>query len=353
MRPRTALTILGLVAGLLAPVAVTAVPAPSAPGRAAPTVSVVPVASGLAMPTGIAEPTPGSTDLYILEEVRVDPSCAGGTLSGSARCASGSTFNSEREAALAGLLRLRPQPPGLRRYRRDTGDVQLSRLRLVNDAIKPGSVKPMLRIRRRQASNHNGGRSPSTGRSAVRVHRRRRRRRTSSATRRIAVPCSEVLRLGIRPRVALPSPPAAAAPQAGPPRDLGDRAAQPLADGLRPASRSMWVGDVGQDTVEEVDRPGHRIDLLNLGWSHYEGNRVFDRGEKAAEASWSSRSSATGTQSASIIGGAVYRGSRSPALKSYYVYSDLNGWIAGFSIADPVSSGRPGHQPAHDLQGRG
>ncbi|MEZ5096875.1 MAG: PQQ-dependent sugar dehydrogenase [Nocardioides sp.] len=346
MRPRTALTILGLVAGLLAPVAVTAVPAPSAPGRAAPTVSVVPVASGLAMPTDIASP-PGSTDLYILEKCGVIRLLRGGTLSRVGSLRKRVDCNGER-----GLLSLAFHPDFARNHRafvyytrRDTGDVQLSRLRLVNDAIKPGSVKPMLRIRHRQASNHNGGKIAFDKAGLLYVstgdgggggnqfgHAQDRRSLLGKVLRLdvdhgwpYTIPADNPLRH-----------------KQGRPEIWAIGLRNPWRMAFDPASRSMWVGDVGQDTVEEVDRLRvTRIRLLNLGWSHYEGNRVFDRGErlrggKLVKPVLSYRHPV----GESIIGGAVYRGSRSPALKGYYVYGDLNGWIAGFSIADPSQSFR-------------
>jgi glucose/arabinose dehydrogenase len=107
-----------------------------------------------------------------------------------------------------------------------------------------------------------------------------------------------------------------------------------------PGSKSLWIGDVGQDAVEEVDRLRvARTRLLNLGWSRYEGNRVFDATERLRGGKLV-RPVHTYAHPAgeSIIGGAVYRGSQSPILRGYYVYGDLNGWIAGFRISDKTQS---------------
>ena len=42
------------------------------------------------------------------------------------------------------------------------------------------------------------------------------------------------------------------------------------------ANGDMWIGDVGQDTIEELDYLAAGKQLgTNLGWSMYEGNNCF------------------------------------------------------------------------------
>ena len=64
------------------------------------------------------------------------------------------------------------------------------------------------------------------------------------------------------------------APHAGMARGA-DRPAQPVAVLVRPALGEIWIGDVGQDEVEEVNRVLLEPDEppKNLGWDAFEGDR--------------------------------------------------------------------------------
>jgi Glucose/sorbosone dehydrogenases len=86
------------------------------------------------------------------------------------------------------------------------------------------------------------------------------------------------------------------------------------------ANGNLWIGDVGQNTWEEVDvRAAARVGkLANYGWSHYEGRAVYDPGKPyihkgdAVSPQWV-YSHADGC---SITGGYVYRGASVPAAKA-------------------------------------
>lgn len=346
MRSRCAALVLALAAGVVAlPASASAAPLPAiaagpAVRRAAPTVSVVPVATGLAMPTDVASP-PGSSDLYILEKCGVIRLLRGGTLSRVGSLRRKVDCNGER-----GLLSIAFHPDFATNHRAfvyytrsDTGDVQLSRLRITNDRIKPGSVKRVLRIRHRQASNHNGGKiafdkagllylsTGDGGGSGNQFGHAQDRRSLLGKVLRIdvdhgwpyTIPKDNPLR---RKR--------------GRPEIWAIGLRNPWRMAFDPASRSMWIGDVGQNAVEEVDRLRVRqTRLLNLGWSRYEGRQVYDSGERLRGGKLiRPKLTYRHPTGESIIGGAVYRGSRSPALKGYYVYGDLNGWVAGFKVND-------------------
>ena len=128
----------------------------------------------------------------------------------------------------------------------------------------------------------------------------------------------------------------AAAPYAVPPDNprLGTPGARPevWAYGFRnpwrmafdPATGALWVADVGQDAVEEIDvveRGG------NYGWNRLEGDRCFEppRGCDAAGPVALLAPVATygRAQGCSVSGGAVYRGAAVPALAGAYVYGDF------------------------------
>ncbi|MGH9183693.1 MAG: PQQ-dependent sugar dehydrogenase [Acidimicrobiales bacterium] len=88
------------------------------------------------------------------------------------------------------------------------------------------------------------------------------------------------------------------------------------------ATGDLWIGDVGQNEVEEVDllRAG-AIAGANLGWNLLEGSRPF-AGSPPPDAvgpvfEYPNRSGG------SVIGGFVYRGGRIPGLQGAYVFGDL------------------------------
>jgi glucose/arabinose dehydrogenase len=95
-----------------------------------------------------------------------------------------------------------------------------------------------------------------------------------------------------------------------------------------PALGEVWIGDVGQDAVEEVDRVPLEFDEppKNLGWSAYEGaDRIaghdLDRtGELVFPVAQYRHDDEGGC---SITGGLVYGGARLPGLARRYVYGDF------------------------------
>lgn len=115
-----------------------------------------------------------------------------------------------------------------------------------------------------------------------------------------------------------------------------------------PVTGVLYCGEVGQDTVEEVDiiQKGG-----NYGWATYEGTLspppgVTTNGEPVAQNSIFpiikyNHGSAI-TQGNCVIGGVVYRGSRFPELNGAYVYGDYSNkrfWTTfynGTSATPPV-----------------
>ena len=86
-------------------------------------------------------------------------------------------------------------------------------------------------------------------------------------------------------------------------------------------SGDLWVGDVGQSTLEEIDRV---VSGGNYGWRCFEGTRAFNAscGPNAA----SSRPPVAEygrTAGQSVTGGYVYRGTAIPALVGRYVFGDF------------------------------
>jgi hypothetical protein len=85
----------------------------------------------------------------------------------------------------------------------------------------------------------------------------------------------------------------------------------------------MWIGDVGQDTVEEIDLlKADQIAGKNLGWSMYEAANCFN-GPCDATGKMMPQISRTHTAGwKAIIGGEVYRGTCYPDLVGKYFFSD-------------------------------
>jgi glucose/arabinose dehydrogenase len=93
-----------------------------------------------------------------------------------------------------------------------------------------------------------------------------------------------------------------------------------------PALGEVWIGDVGQDRVEEINRVLLEPDEppKNLGWSVYEGvTRIGgDRRLGAGELVWPAATYGHDV-GCSVTGGLVYAGVAVPALAQRYVYGDF------------------------------
>jgi glucose/arabinose dehydrogenase len=105
----------------------------------------------------------------------------------------------------------------------------------------------------------------------------------------------------------------------------------------------MWIGDVGQDTWEEVDHLRHDTPRgTNFGWSFYEGRSVFknqpiDRSRLRFPVAVY-RHVVAGSDNCSVTGGYVYRGSAIPRLVGQYLYADF---CSGRIWKIPSRGGRP------------
>jgi uncharacterized repeat protein (TIGR03806 family) len=86
-------------------------------------------------------------------------------------------------------------------------------------------------------------------------------------------------------------------------------------------SGELWVGDVGQDTIEEVDRV---VAGGNYGWRCFEGTQPYNStcGPNAGS-SLPPVAQYVHPTGNSITGGYVYRGSAIPALSGRYVFGDF------------------------------
>jgi glucose/arabinose dehydrogenase len=158
----------------------------------------------------------------------------------------------------------------------------------------------------------------------------------------VTSPLGSILRIDVD---AAPSPGLTYAIPPGNPFASGGGAAEVYAYGFRNPYRfsfdgqgSLYVGDVGQNLFEEIDivpvltTPG----LLNYGWVVREGFECFDplapttppancattgsKGEPLRDPVMSY----THAEGLAIVGGYVYRGSMSPALKGQFIFGDFS-----------------------------
>ncbi len=115
---------------------------------------------------------------------------------------------------------------------------------------------------------------------------------------------------------------------------VNDAGARPeiLIDGLRNPwrysfdrkTRDLWIGDVGQDELEEIDSApaGDVLDGLDFGWSAYEGMQRFNEDQEAPDALPPTLEYGR-DGGCSVTGGYVVR---DPALRSLYgryLYGDF------------------------------
>jgi glucose/arabinose dehydrogenase len=85
----------------------------------------------------------------------------------------------------------------------------------------------------------------------------------------------------------------------------------------------LWIGDVGQDRWEEVDKVPDGQSGLNFGWNVMEGNHCFQPASGCDQAASVHPAAEYGhDQGCAIIGGYVYRGNAYPILQGAYLFSD-------------------------------
>jgi glucose/arabinose dehydrogenase len=92
------------------------------------------------------------------------------------------------------------------------------------------------------------------------------------------------------------------------------------------ATGDLWIGDVGQDSFEEVDRITPQQGGANLGWNIMEGTHCYNSNSCQTNGLTFpifdyAHDPHLGDET--VIGGYVYHGSRIPQLKGVYVFGDF------------------------------
>ena len=104
---------------------------------------------------------------------------------------------------------------------------------------------------------------------------------------------------------------------------------------------AMWIGDVGQNAVEEIDRAPAGVGGLDFGWSRREGTDDFKGGPRSATETDPVAQYRHGGGDCSVTGGYVQRGGRVPALEGQYIYGD---WCSGKTWAIPADGSGPSRE---------
>lgn len=88
----------------------------------------------------------------------------------------------------------------------------------------------------------------------------------------------------------------------------------------------LWIADVGQQNVEEINKEPSTSVGLNYGWKCYEGSDAYATSGCAPIATmtfpFAEYSSASGSPYCSITGGYVYRGTDYPNFEGTYFFAD-------------------------------
>jgi glucose/arabinose dehydrogenase len=104
------------------------------------------------------------------------------------------------------------------------------------------------------------------------------------------------------------------------------------------ATGDLYIGDVGQNAVEEIDfTPRASPGLENYGWDLYEGSRRYETGDAGAGRLVFPVFEYGHDEGCTVIGGFVYRGAARPSDRGRYVLGDYcsgNIWSLRVSSGD-------------------
>lgn len=87
----------------------------------------------------------------------------------------------------------------------------------------------------------------------------------------------------------------------------------------------LWIADVGQGAVEEINKVSPTAAGLNYGWNCYEGSSIYTAGCAQPTTTYTfpfAEYTHTATGGCSITGGYVYTGTAYPLLANKYIFAD-------------------------------
>jgi glucose/arabinose dehydrogenase len=97
----------------------------------------------------------------------------------------------------------------------------------------------------------------------------------------------------------------------------------------------LWIGDVGQNAIEEVDFcPRGAAQGANFGWAAHEGTRTGPRPVPPADGHVPPVHEYPTADGCAVTGGYVYRGAKVPGLAGAYLFGDFcNGHVQALRLA--------------------
>jgi glucose/arabinose dehydrogenase len=102
-------------------------------------------------------------------------------------------------------------------------------------------------------------------------------------------------------------------------------------------TKDLWIGDVGQSAIEEIDHlPRRTTGLINFGWNVYEGSSRFSNNPLGPGRLVQPVAQYTHDDGCSVTGGYVYRGNAVPALRGRYIFGD---YCSGTIWSMPATGG--------------
>ncbi|HEY4228158.1 MAG TPA: PQQ-dependent sugar dehydrogenase [Candidatus Limnocylindrales bacterium] len=88
------------------------------------------------------------------------------------------------------------------------------------------------------------------------------------------------------------------------------------------ATGDLWIGDVGQDSWEEVDVARAGVGGLNFGWNRMEGSHCYNAASCSEDGLTLPVSDYGRDTGSTVIGGYVYHGTAAPVAEGWYLFAD-------------------------------
>jgi glucose/arabinose dehydrogenase len=297
--------------------------------------------AGLEQPVAMAV-RPGERTLYLVEQIGRVRAVRGGRLDPTPVVDISAQVTAGGEQ---GLLGLAFSPDGRHLYLHYTdraGDHQISELTMRGRRADPGSQRSVLRIDD-PFGNHNGGQlafGPDR-RLYIGFGDGGGGGDPQGNGQSLGSLLGKILRIEPRPAGGRPY----RVPADNPFVDRDGARPEIWAYGLRnpwrfsfdPATGDLWIGDVGQNAWEEVNREPAGSGGRNYGWNRREGRHAYAGGERPAGAVDPVIEYGRAGGGCTVIGGFVYRGQRIRGLRGAYLYGD---YCAGWVKAARVRAGK-------------